>query len=144
MYFKLHIPYIGPFSIVTQRRIKKLISTFCTDLDIKLLFTLFKIRSLFAVKDPIPKNLRSRVIYEFSCSGCSACYVGQETNRHLRVKHPASRTFSYGKYALYRVIRIKANGDKRGSARRVRVKVRLSSPERTEYRLGSLINSKAH
>ena len=32
LYFKL--PYIGPFSITAQRRIKKLVSTFCSDLDI--------------------------------------------------------------------------------------------------------------
>ena len=63
-YFKL--PYIGPFSITTQRRIKKLVSTFCSDLDIKLVFTPFKIKSWFKVKDPIPAGLRLRVIYKFS------------------------------------------------------------------------------
>ena len=67
LYFKL--PYIiNPFTIKTQRRIKKLLSTFCSDLDIKLLFTPFKIRSWFGAKDPIPAGLRSRVIYE-SCAG---------------------------------------------------------------------------
>ena len=34
LYFKL--PYIGPFSIITQRRIKKLVNTLCRDLEIKL------------------------------------------------------------------------------------------------------------
>ena len=70
-YFKL--PYIGPFSITTQRRIKKLVSTFCNDLDIKLVFTPFKIKSWFKVKDPIPAGLRLRVIYKFSYVGCTAC-----------------------------------------------------------------------
>ena len=65
-YFKL--PYIGPFSIMTQRRIKKLVNTFCSDLEIKLVFTPFKIRSWFGAKDPIPAGLRSRVIYKFSCA----------------------------------------------------------------------------
>ena len=51
LYFKL--PYIGPFSIITQRRIKKLVNTFCSDLEIKLVFTPFKIRSWFGAKDPI-------------------------------------------------------------------------------------------
>ena len=45
-----------------------LVSTFCSDLDIKLVFTTFKIKSWFGVKDPIPAGLRSRVI---SCAGCS-------------------------------------------------------------------------
>ena len=83
LYFKL--PYIGPFSITAQRRIKKLVSTFCSDLDIKLVFTPFKIKSWFGIKDPIPAGLRSRVIYKFSCAGCSTCYVG-ETNRHFATR----------------------------------------------------------
>ena len=76
------LPYIGPFSITTQPRIKKLASTFCGDLDNKLVFTPFKIKCWFGAKDPIPAGLRSRVIYKFSCAGCSACYIG-ETNRHF-------------------------------------------------------------
>ena len=84
MYFKL--PYIGPFSIITQRRIsKKLVNTFCSDLEIKLVFTPFKIKSWFGAKDPIPAGLRSRDIYKFSCAGCSACFIG-ETNRHFATR----------------------------------------------------------
>ena len=64
--------YIGPFSIITKRRIKKLVNTFCSDLEIKLVFTPFKIRSWFGAKDPIPAGLRSRIIYKFSCAGCNA------------------------------------------------------------------------
>ena len=51
-------------------------------LSIKLVFIPFKIKSWFGTKDPIPAGLRSRVIYKFSCAGCSACYIG-ETNRHF-------------------------------------------------------------
>ena len=80
LYFKL--PYIGPFSIITQRRIKKLVNTLCNDMEIKLVFTPFKIKSWFGAKDPIPAGLRSRVIYKFSCAGCSACYIGK-TNTHF-------------------------------------------------------------
>ena len=39
LYFKL--PYIGPFSIITQRRIRKLVNTLSSDLEIKLVFTPF-------------------------------------------------------------------------------------------------------
>ena len=59
--FKLS--YIGPFSIITQ---------LCSDLEIKLVFTPFKIKNWFGTKDPIPAGLPSRVIYKFSCAGCSA------------------------------------------------------------------------
>ena len=72
-------------SIIKQRKIKKLVNTLCSDLEIKQVFTLFKIKSWFGAKDPIPAGLRSRVIYKFSCAGCSACYIG-ETNRHFATR----------------------------------------------------------
>ena len=49
---------------------------YCNDLDIKLVFSSFKIGNLFGVKDPVPDGLRSRVVYKFVCAGCNACYVG--------------------------------------------------------------------
>ena len=79
-YYKL--PFVGLFSSIAQCRISRLTQHFCKNLDIKLVFTPYKIKNLFRVKDAIPKTLRSRVVYKFSCAGCSACYVG-ETNRHL-------------------------------------------------------------
>ena len=66
-------------------------------LEIKLVFTPFKIRSWFGAKDPIPAGLRSRVIYKFSCAGCNACYIG-ETNRHFATRireHLASDKHSH-------------------------------------------------
>ena len=79
-YFKL--PYIGHFSVVTQKRVRHLIKHYCNDLDIKLVFSSFNMGNLFGVKVPIPGGLRSRVVYKFACAGCNACYVG-ETTRHF-------------------------------------------------------------
>ena len=44
-------------------------------------FTPFKIKNWFGAKDPIATGLRSRVIYKFSYTGYSACYIG-ETNHY--------------------------------------------------------------
>ena len=63
-YYKL--PFIGPFSSIAQRRIRRLTQRFCKNLDIKLVFAPYKIKNLFRVKDAIPKTLRSRVVYKFS------------------------------------------------------------------------------
>ena len=40
---------------------------------------------MFGVKDPVPDELRSRVVYKFACAGCNVCYVG-ETARHFSTR----------------------------------------------------------
>ena len=79
-FFKL--PYIGPFSLLAQRKIKIIAKKYCKDLDIRSAFTSFKLSNMFSVKDPIPNTLRSQVVYKFTYAGCHACYVG-ETTRHF-------------------------------------------------------------
>ena len=58
-YFRLHI---GHFSAITQKKIRHFIKCYCNDLDIKLVFSSFKIGNPFGVKDPVPDGLRSRVV----------------------------------------------------------------------------------
>ena len=79
-YFKL--PYIGHFPAITRKKIRHFVKRYCNDLDIKLVFSSFKIGNLFGVKDPVPDGLRSHVVYKFVCAGCNACYIA-ETCRHL-------------------------------------------------------------
>ena len=40
-YYKL--PYLGRFSTVVQSKIRRLVNRYCNDLDIKLVFTTFKL-----------------------------------------------------------------------------------------------------
>lgn len=40
---------------------------------------------MFSVKDSIPGELRSRVVYKFLCANCNASYIG-ETNRHFSTR----------------------------------------------------------
>ena len=77
--------YLGRFSTVAQTKICRLVNRCCNDLDMKLVFTTFKLRNLFSVKDSVPRDLRSRVIYKFTCACCNACYVG-ETGRHFSTR----------------------------------------------------------
>ena len=76
LYFKL--PYIGHYSAITQNFIKRNRN----DLDIKLVFSSFKISNLFGMKNPVPDGLCSHVVYKFVCAGCNACYIS-ETCRHF-------------------------------------------------------------
>jgi len=48
---------------------------FCeTDLNVKLVFTSFKIKNMFSFKDRTPDALKSMVVYQFTCAGCNFCY----------------------------------------------------------------------
>ena len=79
-YYKL--PYICHI----LKDVKRKINTFCNyyrkSLNIKIFLTPFKVADMFNVKDPIPKSLKSFVVYKFVLPGCNACYIG-ETTRHL-------------------------------------------------------------
>ena len=52
-------------------------------LVIKIVLTPFK--DMLNLKYPIPKSLKSFVVYTFVCPGCNACYIGQ-TTRHLSAR----------------------------------------------------------
>ena len=40
-------------------------------------------KNYFAYKDPIPKDLKSFLVYKFTCASCSSNYIG-ETCRHFK------------------------------------------------------------
>ena len=82
-YFKL--PYIGSISNDTKTKITQICQKYCKELKIELCFSLFKTGSLFSVKDSIPSEQRSFVVYLFTCAGCNASYIG-ETTRHLFIR----------------------------------------------------------
>ena len=82
-YFK--IPYLVYFSGVAQRRMRKLINLSCNPIDIKFVYSTFKITHVFNVKGPLPDRLPTRIIYKFSCASCNACYVG-ETSRYFSTR----------------------------------------------------------
>ena len=61
------LPYVGRFSKIAQTKLRKLLKRYCkADLDVKLVFSTFKLRNMFSVKDSVPQSLRSRVVYKFS------------------------------------------------------------------------------
>ena len=50
-----------------RRSIRKLANQLCKPIDIRLVFTCFKNKNLFKVKDAVAEGLRTRVVYKFSC-----------------------------------------------------------------------------
>ena len=82
-YFKL--PFVGDFSTVTRNKLKHLRNVFSKDVDIKIVFSSFKINNFFSFKDPIPDALKSLVVYQFTCAGCNSRYIG-ETSHHFATR----------------------------------------------------------
>ena len=79
------LPYYGLTSKTTGEKIKKLCIDFCKNTSITLSFSVTKIGSYFSTKSKVPSAVRSFVVYEFTCFGCGAKYIG-ETTRHLAVR----------------------------------------------------------
>ena len=84
-YFK--IPCVGHFTVTVQP--EKYTQTWlvanqlCKPIDIRLVFTTFKIINLFNVKDAVLEGLRLRVVHKFSRgTSCDAWYVCKN-NRHF-------------------------------------------------------------
>ena len=74
--FKL--PYIGNRSHHIKNKLSKFCKEFCKEnFNIKLVFNSFKIKNYFAYKDPIPNDLRSFLIYKFTCASYSSSYIGK-------------------------------------------------------------------
>ena len=55
---------------------------YCKGIDIRIVFTSYKLKNMFGVKDSVPNALRSRVVYKFTCA---FCHVG-ETTQHFATR----------------------------------------------------------
>ena len=83
-YFKL--PYIGNLSHHIKNKLWKLCKEFCKEnFNIKQDFNSFKIKNYYAYKDPIPNDLKSFLVFKFTCARWSSSYVG-ETCRHFKTR----------------------------------------------------------
>ena len=60
-------------------------SNYISKIDISIAFLPLKLSSFFSCKDTLPKSLQSYVVYQFTCAGSKACYIG-ETKRHLNTR----------------------------------------------------------
>ena len=79
-------PFTGQHGLQVKRTLTKLFRKHFPMAELRVVFKSGpKLSQLFPVKDSIPSALRSNVVYEFRCSGCSARYVGK-TTRNLSTR----------------------------------------------------------
>ena len=80
------LPYINNFSIQIKKKLNNIVLKYCNpNTNIELVFSSFKISSLFSMKDRVPFDLRSYIVYKFVCGSCKADYIAR-TMRYLSTR----------------------------------------------------------
>ena len=71
------------------------------NINIKLVYNSFKIKNYFSYKDPFPDDLKSFLVYKFTCASCSSSYIGEtcchfktRVEEHIK-KHNKSHIFKH-------------------------------------------------
>ena len=79
------IPYIGLPSIIFSRKLKELFKKYYC-IDIRIVFTSFKVKNYFSLKCSTPLPLLANVVYKFKClRDANNIYIGK-TIRHLATR----------------------------------------------------------
>ena len=69
-----------------KNKLLKRCKEFCKEnVNIKVVFTSFKIKNYFSYKDPISDDLKSFLVYRFTSASCSSSYIGK-TCCHFKTK----------------------------------------------------------
>ena len=80
------LPCLGNLSLTIRTRLQNSIIRNLPFCKIKVIFkSTTRLSIFFRFKDKVPFNLRSNVVYKFSCGRCNATYYG-ETCRHLNIR----------------------------------------------------------
>ena len=82
----LKIPYLGKESQAYRKRVTSAVAKQYSLKNVRVVYDLSgRIGRNFKVKDSVPDELKSGVVYEATCSQCNQSYVGQ-TCRHLKTR----------------------------------------------------------
>ena len=94
------IPYFGSQSEKFKKELLSIISQFFPQLDFRIALTnRTTIGSFFRFKDRLPLELRSNVVYSYSCAQCaSGTYIGSTVrSAYMRIAEHRGRSFRTGK-----------------------------------------------
>ena len=85
MEINFFVPYIGLPSIVFSRKLKSVFRKYY-GIDLRIIFTTFKVKNYFSLKCRSPLPLLANVVYKFKCLRDADCvYIGK-TMRHLATR----------------------------------------------------------
>ena len=80
------LPFLGPDSFTVRKKLLKLQSAFFPHFKFNIIFkSTNRIRNALLFKDKLPLNIRSNLIYRYTCNRCNSVYLGK-TKRHYLVR----------------------------------------------------------
>ena len=80
------LPYLGSLSLNLKQNIHSYFTRTLPSCNLKIILkSTNRLSSFFRFKDVIPREMRSHLVYKFSCGSCNATYYGK-TERHLNVR----------------------------------------------------------
>ena len=80
------LPYLGNLSLAIRTHLQNSINKNLPFCKIKVIFkSTTRLSEFSRFQDKVPFNLRSNVVYKFSCGRCNATYYG-ETCRDLSIR----------------------------------------------------------
>jgi hypothetical protein len=83
--YLIMIPYIGKSSLLFKRKLMEIIKS-SFDVQLRCVFTSFKVKNYFSLKCPGSAFLASNVVYKYTCQcDTDTVYIG-ETERHIGVR----------------------------------------------------------
>ena len=94
------LPYLGKQIDPVRRKILRICKRFIPQKDIIIFFKPGRtVANFFKRKDVTPLELRSNVVYKYTCASCQASYIGQ-TTRHMRKRWTEHRGLSDRTYKV--------------------------------------------
>ena len=83
----LSLEFLGKHSLEIKNRLEKIVNEQIPFCKLSVVFSSKnKLRNFFLFKDKVPIDLKSLVLYKFTCSDCNITYIGK-TSRHYQVRY---------------------------------------------------------
>ena len=81
------IDFLGKHSFEIKKRLDQIVKKQIPFAKIEIVFSSkSKLKNFFNFKDKIPQDLKSLVLYKFTCNVCNDIYIGK-TKRHYQVRY---------------------------------------------------------
>ena len=101
----ISLPYLGLDSLRIKKQLQNIIKTCCHGVRLRIIFSSkTRLGNLFNFKDRIPDDLKSLVLYKYTCRMCNHTYLGKckrhfkvRRNEHLNNSFKTEKPYSFNK-----------------------------------------------